>query len=78
MQTSEVLQVMKGAEMLPWCLQHIQEITTQILNSEAEQSLKQSLRTISELKAQMAILRMELQLAKKKQIVDKKTKELEQ
>lgn len=46
-QTSEVLQVMKGAEMLPWCLQHIEEITAQILNSDAEQSLKQSLRTTS-------------------------------
>jgi hypothetical protein len=57
-QTSDVLQVMKGADMLPWCLQHIQEIATQILNSQAEASLELAFKTISELKAQQAILKM--------------------
>lgn len=46
-QTSEVLQVMRGADMLPWCMEHIQEITSKIINGQAEESLEDAFRTIS-------------------------------
>ena len=78
---SEVLQEMKGDDLAEFRLQHIQEISRQVMTTEQEMHMEQYMRTVSELKAQLAVQRMELQTNARKspeKEASKRVRELEE
>ena len=59
---SEILREMRGEELRDFRLQHIVEISKQVLANEQEMQMESHMRAISELKAQLAVERKKFEL----------------
>ena len=59
---SEILREMRGEDLRDFRLQHIAEISKQVLANEQEMQMESHMRAISELKAQLALERKKFEL----------------